>query len=101
MVTVNLTDARARLSDLADEVVNTHEQVTITRNGVPAMVMLSVDEYEGLMETLEILRDPRAVADLQTAQEEYERGEAYTLDDLNRVMAERKAREDYDRNRTA
>ncbi len=101
MLTVNLTDARARLSDLADEVTGTHEHVTITRNGVPAMVLLSADEYEGLVETLEIMRDPQAVADLHQAQAEYERGEAYTLDDLNRMMAQRRAREDYDRKHAA
>ena len=101
MLTVNLTDARARLSELADEVTATHEQVTITRNGVPAMVLLSADEYEGLIETMEIMRDPQAVSDLRQAQAEYERGEAYTLDDLNRVMAQRRAREDYDRKNAA
>ena len=101
MKTVNLTEARARLSDLADEVVGTHEHVTITRNGTPAMVLLSADEYEGIVETLEILRDPRAVADLHQAQTEYEFGEGYTLDELNRAMAERRAREEYDRRAAA
>ncbi len=96
MLTLNLTDARARLSDLADEVTKTHEHVTITRNGVPAMVLLSADEYEGLVETLEILRDPRAAADMRLAQAEYDRDDSHSLDELNRTMAQRRAREDYD-----
>lgn len=96
MLTLNLTDARARLSDLADEVTKTHEHVTITRNGVPAMVLLSADEYEGLVETLEILRDPQATADMRLAQAEYDRDDSHSLDELNRAMAQRRAREDYD-----
>jgi Antitoxin Phd_YefM, type II toxin-antitoxin system len=31
--------------------VSTHEQVTVTRNGKPAVVVLSVEEFEALLET--------------------------------------------------
>ncbi|MGH3545182.1 MAG: hypothetical protein ACRDPW_04590, partial [Mycobacteriales bacterium] len=54
---------------------------------------LSADEYEGIVETLEILRDPAATAALHQAQAEYDRDDSYTLDDLNRTMAQRRARE--------
>jgi prevent-host-death family protein len=97
MLTVNLTHARNHLSEIADEIINTQQQVTVTRNGAPSMVWLSADEYEGLMTTLEILRDPQAVTDLHQAETENRRGENYTLNELNRAMAERRAREEYDR----
>jgi len=97
MQTVNLTEARARLPAITEDVTRTHERYTVTRNGVPAVVVLSVDEYEGMVETLDILRDPRVLADLHQAEAEYSAGEGYSLDDLNRAMAERRAREDYDR----
>lgn len=44
MTTLSLTEAKARLNELVDEAVRTHERVTITRHGRPAVVMLSVDD---------------------------------------------------------
>jgi PHD/YefM family antitoxin component YafN of YafNO toxin-antitoxin module len=64
-------------------------------------VTLSVDEYDGMIETLEILRDPRAVSDLAQAEAERERGEGYSLEDLHRVMAERLGREELEKRTSA
>lgn len=52
MTTLSLTEAKARLNELIDEAVRTHERVTVTRHGRPAVVMLSVDDLEALEETL-------------------------------------------------
>jgi prevent-host-death family protein len=51
---VPFTEARARLTELLDKVEKRHEHVVITRNGRPAAVVLSTDEYEALEETLEL-----------------------------------------------
>jgi antitoxin YefM len=40
-----------------DEAVATHEQITVTRNGEPAVVVLSVEDFESLVETLAILQN--------------------------------------------
>ena len=58
MTTVTLTEAKAHLTQLLREVQELGEQIVITRSGRPAGVLVSVDEYEGLLETLEILVDP-------------------------------------------
>lgn len=52
MTTVPLTEAKARLNELVDQVVRTHERVTITRYGRPAVVLVSVDDLESLEETV-------------------------------------------------
>ncbi len=66
-VTIPLSDARANLSKLIDEAVSTHQRVEVTRNGVPAVVLLSSDDYAALIETLEILSDADLVRDLSEA----------------------------------
>ncbi len=66
-MTVPLSDARANLSKLIDEAVATHQRVEVTRNGVPAVVLLSSDDYAALLETLEILSDAELVRDLSRA----------------------------------
>ena len=57
MTTVTLSEAKAKLAALLGEVSELGEHVLITRSGKPTAVLLSVDDYEGLLETLEILAD--------------------------------------------
>ncbi|MGI8535631.1 MAG: type II toxin-antitoxin system Phd/YefM family antitoxin [Mycobacteriales bacterium] len=52
MKTTSLADARANLSRYIEDVISTHERVTITRNGSPAVVLISAEELEALQETL-------------------------------------------------
>jgi prevent-host-death family protein len=46
--TVPLTEARARLSELLDELERRHEHVIITRNGRPTAILVPADEQEVL-----------------------------------------------------
>jgi prevent-host-death family protein len=57
---VPLSEAKARLSELARRVRQQHERITLTRNGEPEAVLLSVDDLEGLEMTLEVLGDAAA-----------------------------------------
>ncbi len=52
MTTVPIRTAKAKLSEYVDMAVTTHEHVTITRNGRPAAVIISAEEWESLQETL-------------------------------------------------
>ena len=58
MSTVTLSDAKTHLPKLLAEVSEIGERIIITRSGRPAGVLLSIEEYDGLVETLEILADP-------------------------------------------
>lgn len=57
MSTIPMSKAKTRLARLLTEIEELGEAVTITRSGKPVGVLLPVDEYEGLLETLEILAD--------------------------------------------
>lgn len=72
---VPLSEAKARLSELARRVRQQHERITLTRNGEPEAVLLSVDDLEGLEMTLEILGDADAVARISESLAALERGE--------------------------
>lgn len=62
METTSLADAKNRLSELVSAVQGTWERVTITKNGRPAAVLMAVEDLESLIETLEVLSDPEAMA---------------------------------------
>jgi antitoxin YefM len=57
MSTVPVTEMREKLSEVIDAVVSTGEEWVITRHGKPLAVVLSYDEYESLIETVNILSD--------------------------------------------
>ena len=58
---VPITEAKNRLLDLAREVQRDDDVIFITRNGVPAAILLSPARFEGLLETLEMLGDARTI----------------------------------------
>ncbi len=55
--TVPLSKAKAQLSEFIRRVREEHESFAITHRGKVEGVLLSIEEYESLIETLEILSD--------------------------------------------
>ena len=88
-----LADVRNRLSELVAEVEQTHARVTITKHGHPAAVLISPDDLAAIEETLEILSDARAMAEIREAEAEIERGEYTSAEEMARVIEERLRRE--------
>jgi prevent-host-death family protein len=84
--TVPFTEARAKLSDLLDELEARHEHVIITRNGRPAAVLVSADEQEVLEETLEILQDEELLQALHESDEDVKSGRLTTLKEMRREL---------------
>ncbi len=84
--TVPFTEARARLTELLDEVNERHEHIIITRNGHPAGVVLSSDEYGALSETLEVLEDDEALEALRESEADVQAGRVYSLDEVRREL---------------
>ncbi len=74
MKTLPLTEARKDLSKIVDEVSTVQEYVTITRQGKPAAVVMSADEFESWQETIEILSDPEARAGIERGRRDVKAG---------------------------
>lgn len=68
MMTLPLAEVRAQLSKLVDEAVRTHQRVEVTKNGRRAAVLLSADDYDSLMETLDVLSDPEEMTAIREAE---------------------------------
>ena len=93
MTTLPLATVRDRLSSLVDDVARTHDTLTITRNGTPAAVVLSIEDYESIMETLALLNDPVDQERLTEAAESLETGEATNGEEMSELVAQRKRRD--------
>ena len=90
MSTQSLAAVKAHFSKVIDEVSGTHERVTVTKNGSPVAVILAVDDYESLMETLEILSDPTAVAEIRQAESQMHDGEVHDEAQVRASLATRR-----------
>jgi prevent-host-death family protein len=75
MTAVPLGDAKDHLSEYVSEVARTHERVTITRHGQPTAMLVSVDDIEGIEETLDILSTPGEYEAIREGLEQADRGE--------------------------
>ena len=76
---LSLADAKAHLSEGFEGVETEHRRVVITKHGRPSVVILAVADLEALEETLDILSDPEAMADLREAEEARRSGKSVEL----------------------
>lgn len=83
---VPFTEARAKLTELLDEVEARHEHLVITRKGRPAAVVVSPEEWDAIEETLEVLQDEGALADLRKSEEDVKAGRLLSLDEVRREL---------------
>ena len=74
-----LADVKNRLSEVVDRLEREHGRVVITKHGRPAAVVISVEDLEGLEETLDILSDAKLMRRIRKAEAEIAAGEAEQL----------------------
>lgn len=75
MMTTSLATVKARLSAFVDSVDGTHERIVITRNGEPAAVLISPEDLESLEESIALLSDPEAMAEINEARRGIAKGD--------------------------
>ncbi len=83
MKTLPLAEAKAQLSRLVDRVAETDEEILITRNGRPAAILISPDEYESWKETRAVQLDRELMAEIRRGLRDLKKGgRIYTLEEL-------------------
>lgn len=83
MVTLSLSEAKMKLSELIDLVLRRDEEVTITRNGRPAAVLISPEQFESQQETATILSDPELMKEIKKGLKQLKKTKRlYTLEEL-------------------
>jgi len=89
MTVLPLSEVKARLSEIAEEVDRTHERVHITKNGRDYLVLLAAEDLESIEATLELLADPAAQERIAQSQAEFARGEGLSVSELKQSLEER------------
>ena len=84
MKTMSLSEAKMKLSRLVEDVQGLDEEVVITKNGSPAAVLVSSEEFESLKETLAVRSDAELMKEIHGGLKALKgrKGKLYTLDEL-------------------
>jgi len=83
MKTLSLSEAKMKLSELIENVYSTDEEITITKNGRPAAVLISPEEFESLKETVAIKSDHDLMNEIKKGLSALKRKtKLYTLEEL-------------------
>ena len=97
MTTIPLSDVKSRLSEIADEVYRTHERVHVTRNGREYVVLIAAEDLESIEATIELLRDNSAMVRVREAEAAATADDLTTVEEMAKLMAERRVREPRER----
>jgi len=84
MKALSVSEAKMKLSGLIDSVNATDEEVVITKNGRPAAVLVSPEEFESLKETVAVRSDSVLMKEIRKGLRalKMKRAKLYTLDEL-------------------
>ncbi len=89
MTVLSLAEARASLSKHIESAATTHERFEITRNGARVAVLMSADDFDALVETVDILSHPDEVAALRAAIAELDAGDVSSAEEVRAAMIAR------------
>ena len=84
---LSIVEARNRLTQLPEELQTSGAAVTITRRGKPVLAVLPYELYDSLMETLEIMSDPKLMALLRQSIEEARNGKLENWETVKRELS--------------
>ncbi|OGX27496.1 MAG: hypothetical protein A3D10_04185 [Omnitrophica WOR_2 bacterium RIFCSPHIGHO2_02_FULL_48_11] len=89
--TLSITEARNNLLDLIRKTKDLMERVIITKNGKPEAVLISYDEYESWLETLEITQDSNLMKEIAKAKEDIKAGRLFSYEEVLKSLKKKKA----------
>jgi antitoxin YefM len=90
MSVMPLSEVKAHLSEIGDEVVRTHDRVRITKNGRDHLVLMAVEDYESMEATIELLSDPAAQERIRQSEADIEAGDFVEAADLSALIDKRR-----------
>lgn len=80
--TMSLKELRPELPNVIDQIDTKLDRFVITKRGKPVAVMMSIDDYESLMETLDILADPETMKRIRKSEKDIKQGKFKSLQEI-------------------
>ncbi len=80
--TISLKDLRPELPKVIERIDEKFDRYIVTKRGKPVVVMMSVEDYESLTETLDILEDKETMQRVRRAEAEIKQGKTQKWKDF-------------------
>ena len=84
---VSYTELRSNLAKYMDAVCDNRDVLHVTRQNARTVVMISEDEYQGMLETLHLLRDPANASRLMRSIDEADKGRTIEHDLIEKPLS--------------
>jgi antitoxin YefM len=79
---ISVTKAKSQFLDLIRKIKDSDDAVAITKNGAPEAVLMSMEKFNGLLETLDILSDEKAMKSIKKSIKEAGKGAWLSFDEV-------------------
>ncbi len=79
---IPVTRAKSMLLELVRKIQDSEDTIAITKNGVPEVVLISMNKYLGLLETMEILADEKAMKSIRKSIQEADKSMWVDFDEV-------------------
>ena len=84
--TISIRELRPRLSNVIDKIHQKFDRYVVTKRGKPEVVMMSIEDYESILETLEIESDKALMKRLKKAEKDVKIGKFTSLEEIHREL---------------
>ena len=85
--TISLKELRPSLPKVIEKIDGKMDRYIITKHGKPVVAMISIADYESLMETLDILSDPETMARIKRSEEDIRKGRVHSWEEIKKSLA--------------
>lgn len=79
-------EARANFYKIIEEAGENMRQFTVTHRGKPPVIIMSVEEFEGWQETLDIMSNKKLVAEIKQARKELKEGKGIPWEEVRKSI---------------
>ena len=83
---ITLKKLRPNLPKVMNEIDSKMTRFIVTKRGKPAALMMSIEDYESLLETLDILSNTGLRKKIKIAEEEVKKGNIQPLDEIDKEL---------------
>lgn len=89
METLPFNEFTRRIAEVFAGVHARHEPLTVTDEGLPPTVLMSLDDYERMQETMAVMSDPELIKAIDASRAENAQGVFTTHEDMSALMQSR------------
>ena len=87
MTNISLKNLRPNLPKIVEGIDKKFDRVTVTKRGKPVVMMLSVEDYESMVETMNILSDKSGLARIKEGLKQAKTGQTVSLEYFRKINA--------------